>query len=199
MSDLTKIEVLKMIKIIKINFNTYNGVSQEDMETMIDFWFERLKQYPKEIVFAAFEKILNTAKYPPVLANFIEKIEEMQDILEKSEQELWDELCKAAHTASILVGRFNCDGIPPNETKTQAELSKEALDRLFDNLDPILKEYVFNKRGLLNFAYTDLEYAETKFKKALPSIKARLKAQAEMSPAVRDILNECKLKQISEN
>lgn len=196
MSDLTKIDILKILKIIKINYNTYNGVSEEDMSTMVEFWFERLKQYPKKIVFTAFDKIINTAKAPPVLAHFIEQIENMQECFGKSEQELWLELCKAANTASILAGRFNCDGVPPGETKTQAQLSREALNQLFNDLDPVLKEYVASVQGLLNFAYTDLDYAETKFKKALPQLKARLKMKKEMPEEMQNLLNGCTFKQI---
>ena len=191
MSELTKKDILLMIKVIKANYSyAYQNANSEDVTLMTNVWFECLKKYPKEIVNQAFRETIETNKYPPTIADIIEKIKSMVSAVGESDQELWGELCSAVYKASVLYSRFDYTAIPLGETKTQGESAREEMVSLFNNLSPIVKEYVSSVNQLIELTFVEsLEYEKGRFLKAVPALRERLRTKKMISPELLKVLS----------
>ena len=196
MSELKIEDVAKMVAVFKLNYNAYNNAKPEEIKMMVDFWYNRLKEYDVEIVLLAFDRIIKYSKYLPTLASFIEQIEKMGNVNEDSEFELWEELSKAIYEASIIGGRLGYTATPLGETKTQGQLAREQLDELFNKLNPLIKEYVVSVQGLLNLGNIDAEFEKARFLKAYPRLRERVKLKSELQPEVLIQLEKIGNKQI---
>lgn len=190
--EISKEDIIKMIILMKSEYGAYSNLTQEEMQIVINMWFENLHKYPAEIVAKAFNSVLRTCKFKPTIAHFIEQIEKMEDALGKSDYELWDELFDAIGRVGWLKGAFSNTYIPAGETKTQGQLAREEVEEIFNKLDPIIKAYVVNTKGLLNLVKVDLDIEKGRFLKAIPSLKGRKNQQRQLEMLDKDIIHDRK-------
>ena len=193
MRELTKKDILLMIKVIRANYSyAYQNSTTEDVTLMTNVWFDCLKQYPQQVVSEAFKRAMQISKYPPTLADITEQINTMQSVNEKSEQELWAELDDALYETANLYSKFGYTAIPYGETKTQGEQAREDLQHLFDNLDPLIKEYVSNIEQLIALSQVDdLTFEKGRFLKAIPNLRSRQRVRQETPTDILGMLDNC--------
>lgn len=174
MNKLTKQDVFKMITIIRLNYQgSYEIDDEEEIKLVLDTWIECLADYDREVVAVAFKQAIKTCRTAPTIADIIKQIHIMQNATNKTEYDLWAELDKAIYDATVLYGKFGYTAIPIGETKTQGEIAREQFDRLYDSLDPIIKDYVHDKQGLINLIDCELDYEKGRFFKAIPNLRNR--------------------------
>lgn len=193
MSELTKKDILLMIKIIKANYSyAYQNSTTDDVTLMANVWYDCLKQYPQQVVNEAFKKSIQTNKYPPTVADIIEQINIMQSANEKTEQELWNELYNALCKTADLYSKFSYTAIPLGETKTQGEQAREELKKVYNNLDNILKDYVSSIGQLIILSgSSDLMYEKGRFMRAIPNLRLRQKTKQQTPTKILNMLDNC--------
>lgn len=175
---ITKIEIVKIIAAIKIQCPEalpYKNEAESDI--LVDMWFDILKDYPKEVVWAAVRKALRNTVFQKQnwIGAICQEIEQMQVAFEKSDLELWTELTGVLHEVHRNYYAFRFNAIEDNG-KTQGDIARERVAAIFEGLSPELKEYCRTQRGLIEIAeYTDeqLSYERGRFMKTIPQIKTR--------------------------
>lgn len=176
--NLTKKDILKMIQIAQVNYGSYTLTNAEQVGNLVDIWYFCLGKYDKQIVADAFKRAIKLNKVSITPAHIIEQIYAIKSINEKTEQDLWYELDKAIHTTRDLIAKFNYTAVPLGETRTQGELARLEFDRVWDNLDPLIKDYLSNKQMLIDMSLQtvdNLSYEKNRFFKAMPNLRNRKK------------------------
>lgn len=169
----------------------------EDEGALIQVYYDLLKEYPAEVVRTAATNAMKTCKFLPKPSEIIEEARKITTSFELSEGELFAQLKSAAGKAEDLFGKFNytfvCDG------KTQGERAREEVRELYENLDPVLKEYIGGVSGLLSLARNDEEqwgYERARFTRSLETNRRRVQIKTEM-PEMGKLLTGNALKQLN--
>lgn len=199
--ELTQKDVATMLLIIKADYNAFGNLSKDEFDIVIKSWHNNLKEYPAEVIAEAFSKVIKTSKIKPTVAHIIEQISKMEQANNKSDQELWDELDKKSYEASYSIERFNNTYIPLGETKTQGQSARERFHEIYNELDPLIKEYLGNsEKRFYNIALMkqdEINFEMTRFFKAMPNIRERVKTKQEL--ATNNLLVEKNIKKIEKN
>lgn len=147
-----------------------------NVETLARTWKLLLKDYPDKAVEIAFYKCLQTCKKPPTPADVIEALNAMIDSTEPTEEELWDCFTKALKQTEKEAYCFNFTFRGP-DGKTQGEVARENVQKIWDNLPEKIKRYIGSKNELIrmarNYTADELKFEKGRFLKAMPTIKAR--------------------------
>ena len=160
-------KIIEMIASIKTIYPYY--AKESDVEMLVKTWTILLKDFPDNIVEAAFYKCLQTCKMPPTPADVIERIEAMIALNESSDEELWSEFTKAL---KIVADEIYFIQYPKPNTD-----HRQNIQNVWDNLSERIKLYLGSKGELMRIArtYTDdeLKFEKTRFLKTMPTIKTR--------------------------
>ncbi len=182
--ELNKSEIVKIISAIKIQCpETLQYRNETEFDILVDMWFEILKDYPKEIVWAAVRNALKNTVYQK--QNWIgainQEIEKMQVAYEKDENELWAELTGVLREVNDCAYKFKFNYVEANGL-TQGENAYNRVKEIYGNLSPELKEYIRNEKGLIdlgNCTLQELNFEKGRFLKTMPTIKQRAKTRAQ--------------------
>lgn len=176
----TKSEIVKIITAIKVQCPEALPYKDEvELDILVDMWFEILKGYPKEVVWAAVRNALKNTVYQKQnwIGAVCQEIEKMKETTEKTDGELWTELTSVLNTVSKLmyfgtaIHWYNGKRIDPME-----EVSK-----IYKNLNPILQDYIGGVSGLVALSKQEtLEYEKGRFQKAIETLRKREKTKKEM-------------------
>lgn len=178
MAKLQKTDIPKLIMLIRVNFeNAYNFKSEEEATLLVDYWYNVLKDYSREVIYKAFDNAIRGSEFAPKLSNIIAEADKLVNAGKKTDEELWAELCDVcweAHCAYQYCLPIYNDG-------TQKE-GRTRLKRVWDCLSPEIKAYVVNKSGLSDIGGMNeeaLQYEKARFFKAMPRIRETLKARSD--------------------
>lgn len=199
--EINKEYIIKMLMLIKSEYGAYKTNTEDEMQIIANMWYNNLKEYPMELISQAFTKTLKTSKTKPTIAHIIEQINQMEQANNKSDQELWDELDKQSYEASYSIERFDNTYIPLGETKTQGLLAREKFDEIYNGLDPLIKEYLGNSKkrfySIALMKQDEINFEMTRFFKAMPNIRERVKTKQELS--TNNLLVGKNIKKIEKN
>lgn len=160
-------KIIEMIASIKTIYPYY--AKETDVEVLVKTWTVLLKDYPDDVVEAAFYKCLQTCKMPPTPADVIENIESIIAVNEPSDEQLWNEYVKAIKDVEreafyILYPKFGED-------------HRQNIQNVWDNLSEKIKAYIGSQSELLRTAKTytdeDLKFEKNRFLKAMPNFKIK--------------------------
>ena len=186
---ITKDEIFKMVRVMQANFvSAYSKFEKEDIQLMVDSWYYCLRDKPKDVVMQAFWNAFKTYKQPLTLGHITEQIEKMQNATQETDLDLWQQLGNAIYQASVLYSKFDYTAIPVGETKTQGEMAREEFNELWENLNPLLKDYCSTPQGLLNLIDCELDFEKGRFLKAVPNLRQRQRIKTETP---NEILKMC--------
>ena len=164
----SKNKIIEMIGSIKTIYPYY--AKDTNVEVLVNTWTVLLKDYPDNVVEAAFFKALQTCKMPPTPADIIEKIDSMLAVNEASDEELWTEYVKAlrktgAEVYYLTYPKFGVD-------------HRMNIQKIWDSLPEKIKMYLGSKGELMRMStsYTDeeLKFEKTRFLKAMPTLKTKV-------------------------
>lgn len=180
--QVTKKDIIAMVGMIKANYTyAYKDVAKEDMLMLIESWYLSLAKYEKEVISVAFQRAIESCKYPPTLADIMQNIKDIREANEKTDAELWDDLVRVLPQ----VGRVAYFGTRQYWDNGRLVYPAEELQRIYEGLPPILKEYVGGVSELVSLARQEtLEYEKGRFLKALPTLKQRDEIKQTISPDI---------------
>lgn len=165
--QLTHNDILRIIELIRVNYdNAYSGYNNEQTITLRDFWYESLKNYPKEVVFESVKNLIIKNEFAPRLANIIEESERLITPNKKSDEELWAEL------SSVLGKVYD---ISRYLTYPQyVKWANEKLNKIYSSLSEELKLFVVNVSTLVDIAAMteeSLQFERARFFRQMPQLK----------------------------
>lgn len=180
--ELERADVMKLL----ISARTVYPVKEatkEELKAKVNVYYEVLRTYPGEVVGAAFWNAVKVCKFFPTPAEIVEQADLLLDAAAKSESELFAELRSAIATTAELVGQFNYTFRTFRlGGKTQGEIAREKVREVYENLDPILKEYLGGTSALISLARSDetqLDFERARFSRAYPASKKRVQIKTE--------------------
>lgn len=177
MTKLNPKDVLDLLKLIRINFeNAYNFKSEDEAKILVAFWYDSLKEYPKEVVCQAVGNAIKRSEFAPKIANILNEIKVLNSLNEKTNIELWSELDGALSEVY--------DAAQYLRYPQHFEGAYEAITEIYNALSDEIKLFVVNVSSLVEIATMDAEnkkFEKARFLKVMPSLKehATQKAQAE--------------------
>lgn len=168
----SKADILRYITVVRLNFeNAYPTRNDDEMALLIESWYSILKNYPREVCNEAVMQTLKRARFAPRIGDVVETIEKMQNVFQKSDSELWNELVKVTPQVwSLLQGYQDLD-------------NKVTIKSLFDGLSPELKAYLHSSSGLrqlANYDYEQMSYERGRFMRIMPQVKEKEKTRREL-------------------
>lgn len=174
----SKKKIVEMITLIKNLFPFY--AKDSNVEMLVKTWDVLLNEYPDNLVEVAFINCLKTAKMPPAPADIIEHINAINETKEESTEELWAIYIKALDETERQMYYFDFNYVPDypiGNKKTQGQLARECVEKLWISLPDRLKQYLGSKSVLMqnakNFTDNDLKFEKNRFDKMMPAIRNR--------------------------
>lgn len=177
MTELKKTDIHKLLVLIRANFeNAYSFKTEEEARLLIEFWYDSLKGYPKEVVYQAVGNAIKHSEFAPKIANILNEIKVLNSVNEKTDIELWAELDDVLYevydTAQYL--RY-----PQHFNEADKKLNE-----IYNALSDEVKLFVVNVSTLMEIAAMDSEsrkFEKARFLKSMPSLRehASNKAQSE--------------------
>lgn len=183
---MTKEIVFKMIQIIKKNYNyAYKDLTASDLEELVDFWYDCLKDYDKQTVATAFRQTIIECKMQPTLADIIEHIKELQNAGVGNDAELWNILDTARQKVARICGAFDWDTYIRGEKRIYP---MQELENIYSELPTELQEWVGGKQGLKSLSYindeTSLSVEKARFMKTIGQTKKNIQIKNEFPQIV---------------
>jgi len=105
-------ETIAIMALLKAAYPNYYK-SSDDVQQAVKLWQSMMCDYPAELVTQAIRAVIATNKYPPTIAEVIEKINLLTKKEEKSEVEAWG-LVKKAIRNSTYHSKEEFDALPPD-------------------------------------------------------------------------------------
>lgn len=179
---LEKADVLTMIKLIKLNFGyAFNGANEMELEAIIELWHHNLKDYPKEVVSMAFNRVMTECTKQPTLADIVEQIKLIANAGKPTENDYWAEIEKAVEKAQ----RIFYFGLVPYFTQDGMVSPIKKAEELFESLSPIVREYLGHWQTLKSLSELEtLEFEKNRFIKMLPNLKSRVEIKQTINQRV---------------
>lgn len=96
MADLDFKETLKVMAVLKAAYpKYYAGQSDEDAKQAARLWQDMFSEYPLQLVGNAVKMLIATCKFPPNIADVMEKIQQITQPKAMTEMEAWELIRKA--------------------------------------------------------------------------------------------------------
>lgn len=188
MNRLTEQDALKMITVIRENYQgAYNLESEDEIRLILQTWVECFEGYDREAVAVAFKEAIKNCRYAPTIADIISILRDYEQSGEASDNDLWSMLDRAIYDTATLVGRFEYTAIPMGSTLTQGEMARREFYDMYEGLDPLIKDFLSSPQQLIHLSNLTLEqigYEKSRFFKALPNLRQRARVRNETNPEI---------------
>lgn len=172
-------DIPKLLMLIRVNFeNAYNFKSEDEAKLLVEYWYECLKVYPREVVYKAFDNAIKSSEFAPKIATILSEVNKLVEANGKTDEELWAELCRVKYEA--YDASLSCN--PQYSVETQKE-GKKRLDAVWRNLSPEIMLYVVDEIGLARIGAMDdeaLQYEKTQFFKSMSRLRVKLRTREEV-------------------
>ncbi len=131
---MTNVETAKIMMAFQTAYpRYYAGKTDADIEASIKLWRRMLEQYDYNLVESAVLALIATQKFPPTIAEVIEKIQYITTPQEMTEMEAWQLVRKAIRGATMdASSRKMINGVL--DERTSAERNFEALPPVLQRL-----------------------------------------------------------------
>lgn len=184
-----KSDIMGILALIRVNYDNkaYNFQSQEDITTIVDFWYDSLKEYPKEIVLEATKRAIQSWEFAPKIATILAEIDKLLCANELYDTELWDKIIKVLPIVVDL--RKKPEYFGSEYYGDYGRVDKE-IESIFNSLPIECKTYFVDKVNLIALAYhwyndedEIVSIEKSRFFKMLPSLRQRKKSKQFMENA----------------
>lgn len=174
----SKSDCALMIARIKVNYATYKpyNLADDELELLIQDWHKTFSKYDRADVSKAFDSLLEHSESVPTKAHIVNKIEQMQLSLQKTDEQLWAELMAVKYEVAHNASGYYFTMIEDNG-KTQGENLRERNKEIFESLSPELKAYCQNVSGLVGIANIDeneIRFEKARFSHRMPVLRQRI-------------------------
>ena len=192
--EVNKTDIIRFLTKIRVNFeNAYKCNTREENILLVESWYDILKKYPLEVCERAVNEALEHATQgkAPRIGDIVGYIKKMMTAYEKDDAELWAELQGVLREVSKCVYMFNYTFVE-DDGVSQGDKARRRVDDIFNSLDPALKDYCRDKRGLIelaNYTSEQTSYERGRFMRVMPTVRERLKTRQETPENVRLLLH----------
>lgn len=186
--ELTRADVIKIMARINLHFGgAYKGLTKEEKLTLVEDWHRTLSEFPKEVVEKAADKAIAHSEFAPKLATVVGYIEAMDyAVNDQTAEELWARLRQDIYEVSCLSLPIMYD------YGAKAEAARAKVREIYNKLPEELKTYVGGSveafYGLANKEEDFYNFEKGRFIRAYPTLKARERTKAEMSPELTKLV-----------
>lgn len=186
--ELTRADVIKIMARINLHFGgAYKGLTKEEKLTLVEDWHRTLSEFPKEVVEKAADKAIAHSEFAPKLATVVGYIEAMDyAVNDQTAEELWARLRQDIYEVSCLSVAIMYD------YGERAEAARAKVREIYNKLPEELKTYVGGSveafYGLANKEEDFYNFEKGRFIRAYPTLKARERTKAEMSPELTKLV-----------
>lgn len=134
-----KKETAQVLTILKVAFPTMYKDFKGDFDDVIIVWNEALSDYPLEVVKLAVNHIISTSKFPPVIADVVERINKVTKKPELTEVEAWGYI-KNALRNSLYNAQEEWEKLPEAvRSAVTPELLKDWAMLGFEEVDTVIQ------------------------------------------------------------
>lgn len=171
-------KIVEMIGAIKTIYPYYSkGISDNQLDVLIETWGNLLQAYPDDVVEIGFRKCLQICKMPPTPADVIEQIQAIYKTFEPSDEELWLTYSETLRKTCREMQRF-CETFIDETGISLGDQARMRVDRMWNDLPDKVKSYVGSKGELMRLARewnytTDNSWEKQRFMKAMPIMEKR--------------------------
>lgn len=171
-------QVAKVIATIKTIYSYY--AKDVNVDYLVSVWEKILADLSDEEVSAGLLSAMKKCETPPTPAHVIAEVDRIRSANQPSDAyvvEAYKDSLAAVYYNSVNLGmNVEIDG------KTLHERATEAIQRIYDEMTPEAREYVGSVKSMIDRASRtrgdkEISIEEAQFRKALPSIRERLKYQ----------------------
>ena len=192
MKNLDKKDIIKIITMIRINFDNSYRLTDEEFPILVDSWYSILAPYPREIVYEAVKRTLAHAEFVPRIGNIVTEIERMVDACRENETTLWSRLCKHLVEVERCRNMLPCTYCDDGES-SQGEKAWKRINEIYDGLPEEVREYLGSVGQLIALANSNeegLSIERGRFLKSIPTIRRRAYDRKTLSPAAVRLLSD---------
>lgn len=143
-------ETIKLLTLIKVSYPMWaKDLKESDAKAMVVLWADMLHEYEYDVVQAALKSFLATSKWPPSIAEIIEKVRYIVTggQMEISESEAWAMVRKALENGTYGA-REEFDKLPSDIQKV---LREPATIRNWSQLSPVEVDTVVASNFMRSF------------------------------------------------
>lgn len=135
-------EVAKLIALNKSNYpQAYREISSLELKAMVKSWHLSLEPYPAELILRAYQRALESCRFPVSLADIFSVLKSQRRAEQESPEQLWQQALRAARRAkekSYYLQFTNNSSSKKYPGKSQAyEARQEILDTLASLPPPV--------------------------------------------------------------
>lgn len=192
MKNLDKKDILKIITMIRINFDNSYRLTDEEFPILVDSWYSILAPYPREIVYEAVKRTLAHAEFVPRIGSIVAEIERMADACQKNEPTLWSELCE--HLGEVeRCYNMRCCTYREADGLTQGDTAWKRIRDIYASLPEEVREYLGSVGQLIALANSNeegLSIERGRFLKSIPTIRRRAYDRKTLSPVAARLLSD---------
>lgn len=172
---MTRKKAAQCIAAIKSLYSYY--AKDTDPEMLVGLWTGLLAEYEDAEVSFGLSEAMRVCKVPPTPADVISQINKAREAEAPTESELWSVYLKAMRKAYGYVEDMKCTYVH-EDGRSDREIARERLDRLFRDLPVELQTYIGSTAVLIEkakqYAENDSVWEENRFRKSLPSLRERV-------------------------
>lgn len=157
----------------------------EKEEKLVEWWFDLLRDYPRDVVKQASMNVLKRVKYKPTVADICQEIERMTKPLEKSDEELWEELSDTFYQVNHNAAGYHYTAFG------EGARCMAANEAIYEKLSPEIKLYVRSVADLIHIAALTPEqrnYEKSQFLRRIGPLREQKKTLEKMPPELRTML-----------
>lgn len=190
---IAKSDIIRIFGLIKAAYdNAFVNKTESEINTLKEFWYDSLKDYPKELVYAAVKSAIQTSEFAPKISTVLNEIKKLTEAGKKTDLELWAELEDTFYSVyrATLYLRY----------EQYHKWASNKLKQIYEQLSNEIKLYVVNVSTLKELAELanrsdddSIKYEKARFLKLMPELRAK---QASRNEA-KQFLQLCETKGIN--
>ena len=141
----------EMKRVFKLLQTAYPGAEmfQDDVRERLTLWAEFFAPVPAAVMEKAVSRVIATSKFAPAIS---ELADACKAVLPQAPGASWDDLLDVCERVNDLRQDFGYTYKPEGSSKTQGELARDKVRRMYEALPPVVQEYVGSYAGLLRVA-----------------------------------------------
>lgn len=182
--------VANMIGMIDVEYRLNESV--EDIKSRIRLWAAELGGYPEKIVTVAFRNVIRSSVFAPKLADIVTEIERIENLSEKSAEDVWREISGLFDAVSWNKAGYRYNATEENG-KTQGENCYFRNKKLYESLSDEAKRYVTSLSELEELSQLpqdSLRYEKARFMKRYPELQSNARLIQRLPSEVKEMIGQ---------
>ena len=176
---IAKSDIIRIFGIIKAAYeNAFFSKTESEINILKEFWYDSLKDYPKELVFTAVKSAIQASEFAPKISTVLAEVKKLTEANKKTDVELWSELEDTFYPVyrATLYLRY----------EQYHKWASDKIKQIYEKLSDEIKLYVVNSSTLKELATLanrsdddGIKYEKARFLKLMPDLRVKQASRAE--------------------